>query len=49
MLLVLNLKNDIIKKLDEIGYLSDFKFIQAQDFGVNKNRKRLFFFAIKKY
>ena len=40
--------NDIIKKLDEIGYLSDFRVLQAQDFGVPQNRKRLFFFAIKK-
>mgnify|MGYP001237049939 CR=1 FL=1 len=40
--------NDILKKLDEIGYQSDFKILQAYDFGVPQNRKRLFFFAVKK-
>lgn len=40
--------NDIIKKLDDIGYFADFRILQALDFGVPQNRKRLFFFGIKK-
>ena len=40
--------NDILKKLDEIGYQAEFKILQACDFGVPQNRRRLFFFAVKK-
>ena len=40
--------NDILTKLDEIGYQADFRILQAHDFGVPQNRRRVFFFAIKK-
>jgi DNA (cytosine-5)-methyltransferase 1 len=39
---------DIINKLDEIGYHADFRVLQASDFGIPQNRKRVFFFAVKK-
>jgi len=40
--------NDILTKLDGIGYQADFRILQAHDFGVPQNRRRVFFFAIKK-
>ena len=40
--------NDILTKLNEIGYQADFRILQAHDFGVPQNRRRVFFFAIKK-
>ena len=40
--------NDILTKLDGIGYQADFRILQAYDFGVPQNRRRVFFFAIKK-
>lgn len=40
--------NDIINKLAEIGYHADFRVLQASDFGIPQNRKRVFFFAVKK-
>jgi len=40
--------NDIINKLNEIGYQADFKVLQASDYGIPQNRKRVFFFAIPK-
>jgi DNA (cytosine-5)-methyltransferase 1 len=40
--------NDILTKLDGIGYQADFRILQAYDFGIPQNRRRVFFFAIKK-
>ena len=40
--------NDILTKLDGIGYQADFRILQAHDFGIPQNRRRVFFFAIKK-
>ena len=37
--------NDIIKKLDDIGYFADFRILQALDFGVPQNRERVWIFA----
>ena len=37
--------NDILTKLDGIGYQADFRILQAHDFGVPQNRRRVFFFA----
>ena len=40
--------DDIIKNLNNIGYVADFRVIQASDYGIPQNRKRIFFFAVKK-
>ena len=40
--------DDIIAKLNEIDYIADYRVLQASDFGIPQNRKRVFFFAIKK-
>jgi len=40
--------DDIIKNLSNIGYVADFRLIQASDYGIPQNRKRIFFFAVKK-
>ena len=39
---------DIISELSVLGYDSDFVVLQASEFGLPQNRRRLFFFAIKK-
>jgi len=39
---------DVIKELQSLGYDTDFKILQASDYGVPQNRRRLFFFATKK-
>ena len=48
---VIGIKNkakDIISKLDKINYYADFRVIQASEYGIPQNRKRVFFFAAKK-
>lgn len=41
-------KNEIIRMLDELGYFSSFKVLNAKDFGVPQSRKRAFFVGIQK-
>ncbi len=49
---VIGIKNrakDIISKLNKIDYLADFRVLQASEYGIPQNRKRVFFFAAKKF
>ena len=43
-----NRAKDILKKLENLNYLGDFRVLQASDFGIPQNRKRVFFFAVQK-
>ena len=48
---VIGIKNkakDIIKEMSFLGYDCDFTILQASEYGLPQNRKRLFFFGIKK-
>lgn len=48
---VIGIKNrakDIVKKLENLNYVGDFRVLQASDFGIPQNRKRVFFFAVQK-
>ena len=41
-----NISSNIISDLFDIGYHSDFKILQASDYGIPQNRKRVFFFGV---
>ena len=41
-----NISSNIISDLSELGYYADFKIIQASDYGIPQNRKRVFFFGV---
>ena len=43
-----NKANDIISELDDIGYSADYRVLQASNFGIPQNRRRVIFFAVKK-
>ena len=48
---VVGMKNkagDIINEMSVLGYDSDFIVLQASEYGLPQNRRRLFFFGIKK-
>jgi len=42
------ISKEIINKLSNIGYHADFKTLQSSEFGIPQNRKRVFFFGVKK-
>lgn len=43
-----NAKKEIIKNFEDIGYNVSYQILNASDFGVPQNRKRVFFVGIKK-
>ena len=43
-----NKANDIISELNHIGYSANFRILQASNFGIPQNRRRVIFFAVKK-
>lgn len=42
------IKDDIIRRANEIGYHVHYQILMASDFGVPQNRRRVFFIGIKK-
>ena len=42
------ISKEIINRLSNIGYHADFKTLQSSEFGIPQNRKRVFFFGVKK-
>lgn len=42
------IKDHIIRVLDEAGYNTDFRELNAQDFGVPQSRERVFFVGVRK-
>ena len=39
---------DILKSFEKINYFVDYKVLNASDYGVPQNRRRLFFFGVNK-